>query len=265
MGRCLLCHAPHGSANEHMVVRPGAALCTGCHARKSPGMAAKHPGMNLAAVACSSCHDPHVQAKTAKGLLRPAQHLPFARRQCESCHTSRGSASLTAKGADLCLKCHETFRPVLARPVVHAPLRGEKACVACHDPHAGAAAPILAAKADQLCWRCHDRALVKGKQVHAALEQGCGSCHDPHASDHQRLLSRNVDDLCRTCHTDLSKHHHPTGGEGAKPDARTGDPLTCVSCHRPHAGDEVALLTHEPKRELCAQCHDPGVAPPPGK
>jgi len=59
-----------------MTVRSGAALCTGCHAPRSAGMAAKHTGMDLTAVRCSSCHDPHVQAKTAKGLLRPVPHAP---------------------------------------------------------------------------------------------------------------------------------------------------------------------------------------------
>jgi predicted CXXCH cytochrome family protein len=195
-------------------------------------------------------------------VLRPAQHVPFLRGECRSCHAAPGGGTLVAKGAALCLKCHEGVKAMLAQKVVHAPLTGERECLACHSPHAGAAAPVLVAAPEQLCWRCHDRSLVQGKVVHAALEQGCLTCHDPHSSDHAKLVKQDVNELCRTCHTDLAKHYHPTGGPDAKPDPRTGQPLSCVSCHRPHAGDVESLLIYEPKRELCIQCHDPNMGAP---
>jgi predicted CXXCH cytochrome family protein len=186
--------------------------------------------------------------------------MPFARGQCQSCHLSRGGASLAVKGPALCLKCHETFKPVLDRKLVHAPIQGERGCVACHNPHAGQEAELLPTQQDELCWRCHDRSLAKGKVAHAALEQGCNSCHDPHAADHKKLLSEDVDGLCRNCHADLSKHFHPTGN-GKAADPRTGQALDCVSCHRPHGSELEALLTHDPKRDLCVQCHDPNMMP----
>ena len=36
---------------------------------------------------------------------------------------------------------------------------------------------------------------------------------------------------------------------------------TCSGCHNPHASNLASLLTHEPKRELCIQCHDPEMFP----
>ena len=69
----------------------------------------------------------------------------------------------------------------------------------------------------------------------------------------------DVVELCHTCHNDMSKHFHPLSGRW---DPRTGEPLTCIGCRRPHASDQETLLTHEPKRELCLQCHDPNMAPP---
>jgi predicted CXXCH cytochrome family protein len=60
----------------------------------------------------------------------------------------------------------------------------------------------------------------------------------------------------------MSKHFHRVKG-GTDP--RTGEELNCTGCHRPHASDEVKLLSHEPKRELCLQCHDPTMAPKPKK
>jgi predicted CXXCH cytochrome family protein len=41
--------------------------------------------------------------------------------------------------------------------------------------------------------------------------------------------------------------------------------MRCTSCHSPHSSDIEGLLSHDPKRELCVQCHDPSMAPPPKK
>jgi predicted CXXCH cytochrome family protein len=100
--------------------------------------------------------------------------------------------------------------------------------------------------------------------VHKALENGCVTCHNPHSTDGPRLLNEaSIASLCQSCHTSLANHFHPTSS--AKPDPRTGQPMTCTSCHRPHAAPFKGLLTHEPERELCIQCHDPTMAPPPKK
>jgi predicted CXXCH cytochrome family protein len=56
----------------------------------------------------------------------------------------------------------------------------------------------------------------------------------------------------------MTKHFHKV--EGVK-DPRTGQALTCTGRHLPHSSDQPALLTHEPTRELCIQCHDPSMGP----
>jgi predicted CXXCH cytochrome family protein len=263
MGICLTCHAPHGSTNEGMLKREGAAMCAACHSYKKPQIAARHPSMDMAQVNCTSCHDPHVQGKGKKGLLLPYLHLPFVQGRCEACHVTRGAKATVARGADLCFKCHEPLRQKLERKYVHAPVRGERECLTCHGPHGGQAPNLLVrSSTDRLCFRCHDRRLVAGTVQHKALEGGCTTCHDPHATDEPNLLVKPEVELCRSCHTDLSKHYHPWSG---KTDPRTGGPLVCSSCHRPHGGDIEGLLQYEPKRELCIQCHDPNMAPPPRK
>ena len=258
MGMCLTCHASHGSSNAGMARREGAALCLTCHAAGKPSMVAKHPGMSLETVRCVSCHDPHVQRKGARGLFRPSQHLPFARGECRSCHTSTGAAATLVPGQELCFRCHEQGKAWMARATVHAALKSDRQCLACHEPHGGAARPLLRRDGDQLCFTCHEAKAFDGRVKHAALEQGCTACHDPHASEGPKLVEKDIPALCQTCHTDMSKHFHPTA-RGTDP--RSGGPLVCTSCHRPHASEENALLTHEPKRELCIECHDPTMAP----
>ena len=44
------------------------------------------------------------------------------------------------------------------------------------------------------------------------------------------------------------------------PPFESGD---CLVCHQPHASSQAALLT-APTGEVCGQCHDQPVTPPPG-
>jgi predicted CXXCH cytochrome family protein len=254
MGLCLTCHTSHGSEFDGMTRREGAALCGGCHSPEKPELTAKHPGMALAEVNCSSCHDPHSQQKGNKGLLGPALHYPFAQGVCESCHTRTGSSELVAHGSELCLTCHDSFSGVLKREHVHTPLQGGVECVACHNPHAGAAAPALRKAPDGLCFQCHDRRMMEGSVQHAAMESGCLACHSPHATEEVSLLKEKTETVCQNCHRDLTQHLHSTSSETAK-DPRTGERFTCTGCHRPHAAEREALLTHDPTRPLCVQCH----------
>jgi predicted CXXCH cytochrome family protein len=56
-----------------MARKGGAELCGSCHGRNSATLRQKHPGMNVQTADCLSCHDPHVQKKGARGLLRPGR------------------------------------------------------------------------------------------------------------------------------------------------------------------------------------------------
>jgi predicted CXXCH cytochrome family protein len=243
-----------------MTRRAGAQVCAPCHPLGDPKLAAKHSGIPIATASCVGCHDPHVQETDARGLVRSAQHAPFGRRQCASCHTTEGSAATFASVPDLCFKCHDQSRAWYSKPVVHAALKSKRSCLTCHGAHAGAERPVLAQREEQLCFSCHDRKILSGKHLHPAMENGCSTCHDPHASDEPHLLKKKTADLCKDCHEDTSQHLHAT--TSAKVERRTGTPLTCTGCHLPHSSDEKSLLVREPTRELCVQCHDPAIAPP---
>ncbi|HEU4725018.1 MAG TPA: cytochrome c3 family protein, partial [Candidatus Eisenbacteria bacterium] len=204
----------------------------------------------------------HVQAKGRKGLLLNSPHEPFARLECAKCHGTDKRGVPIAQGTALCFQCHETAKAWLAKPVVHQPLKTDRACLSCHGAHGGSAAPVLRREADKLCMSCHGNQLFKGKVRHAALDDGCASCHEPHAGTRPKLLKNDVNSLCQGCHDDLTKHAHRTSGGK---DPRTGQPLTCVGCHSPHTSDLPSLLPYEAKRELCLQCHDPTMTGPKGR
>jgi predicted CXXCH cytochrome family protein len=72
------------------------------------------------------------------------------------------------------------------------------------------------------------------------------------------MSGKTIEDVCRTCHGDMSKHFHKTTSTKLDP---SGRPLTCTSCHRPHAAEFQGLLIRDPKRDLCVTCHDPNMAP----
>ena len=236
-----------------MTRRQGAALCTACHDVKKLATVAGHAGMDVPNANCVSCHDPHAQPKGRHGLLLPAVHLPFARGDCTECHTARGRSTLKQTGAALCVTCHPSGA-WSTRKNKHAPLASERACLSCHGPHGGTAAPTLVASRETLCFDCHDRKQFEGRIVHAALKRGCTTCHDPHGSDGPGLLKeKEVATLCQKCHADLSKHFHRTTSDRPGPD---GKPMTCTSCHSPHAAEIDGLLLKDPKRDLCVQCHD---------
>ena len=258
-GWCFRCHASHGSNEPGMLKGPIGTVCSSCHDPDTPVMKTKHQGFAIAKADCVSCHDPHAQPVGKKGLLKPALHSPFARNQCSSCHGTEKTGAPAQPVAELCGTCHEPTKAWAKKAVIHAPLKTQDACVSCHAPHAGQARPALKLEGSKLCFTCHNRAMIEGKFTHKALDQGCATCHDPHATDASKLLTQDVDTLCRRCHMDMSKHFHPVSG---KKDPRTGDPLTCVGCHTPHSGEFEHLLTHEPKRELCLQCHDTTMKKP---
>jgi predicted CXXCH cytochrome family protein len=113
------------------------------------------------------------------------------------------------------------------------------------------------------CHECHGGTKFTRKYVHAAIDDGCDTCHDVHNRNILELSGPTVSELCASCHEEADTHAHPTGSEYNDP--RTGQPLTCVSCHEPHSSDYVFMLTHNLRKDFCVQCHSSGATEsPPG-
>ena len=240
------------------------AECTSCHAKIKKPTKSVHAALDGG---CETCH------QAVEGKAHPKE---------------KGSIKLTAKGAELCSSCHESFKG----KHVHAPVK-EGECVACHNPHASDAPKLLTSAIPELCVTCHADKAVDGKAVtqHEPFAAGdCTTCHVPHAGDGPGLLKAvkaatpapaaqakagatakaaapvaAVNALCFTCHEEegYATHpvaRHPTSG---KPDAsRPGKELSCVSCHDPHQSKHKRLFYRsDSTMAMCVECHGKGKKP----
>ncbi len=113
-----------------------------------------------------------------------------------------------------------------------------------------------AAAEDNCLTSCHDHDNIsKGAVVHPALQLGCQACHigiDASSKPHKitnnipKGLAAEPPDLCFNCHDKLEftkKNVHEPVAKGK-----------CLSCHNPHASDEMAMLKKKPA-DSCLECH----------
>ncbi len=257
-GKCSSCHETHASGNEHLLKRSPEKICRTCHSLTSKKMRAKHQEMQLKGAGCITCHDPHSMKAAGSKLIPPNRHAPMAEGDCSACHDVLEQGKFDNS---LCLECHDegdgAFSDV--HPGKQAKAQGSKAssCLACHSPHAGYENLLKRKEEISTCMQCHERKEFSRKFKHAALEQGCSVCHDLHKTNISELRSAKVIETCTSCHDDASRHVHPLGPEFKDP--RNGEPLTCLSCHKPHSSDHEYLLIFDYRRDLCVQCHAGGT------
>ncbi|MBK8229616.1 MAG: cytochrome c3 family protein [Candidatus Eisenbacteria bacterium] len=247
--RCDACHNPHGSNEPALLLKPMGELCASCHA-VTPALKEKHKGYPLNADACLSCHDPHA-SKELK-LMQASTHAPFAQGNCTACHNPAGG--LKATGQAQCTLCHSKVKEEMARPVKHPAMSDGEACLNCHSPHAGAGPSLMKSASEiTVCGECHDPAMFRGKSSHLDKTPNCAACHDPHGGENAKLLKASPEQVCLSCHESGEKHNHPLGADFKDP--RTDGPLTCLSCHNPHASQFDYMLTADRRRDLCVECH----------
>ncbi len=187
-------------------------------------------------------------------------HQPVKEEDCLACHVRRANIhpilvgeaktfQLTAEGAKLCDKCHDTLG---MKKNVHSPVRKGN-CLACHKAHGASGRFLLDVDEDQtaLCVRCHDKGKFSLKFIHGPVAIGtCTQCHDPHESPNPSLLTKQSRDLCLSCHADFAT---------AMSKASVSHPPVldkpCTSCHNPHSSATRQLLK-KPLPDLCFTCHD---------
>lgn len=246
--------------------------CLGCHPDKKEGKFV-HSAVGMG---CENCHQAASEnGKTTIALVATGKEL------CKMCHEDKvpdpQKVPLHSPAADNCTTCHSPHgsdnRAQLLLPTV-GKAESENLCLMCHSDIA--------------------EQLQKKKFMHKALEAGCTACHDPHFMARPNLLRAELNGLCLECHRQgmklpddlgqpmklfegkvelvasfLEGTHLVSGGEtdhpmAGHPQAKIEDPrekgklLTCLSCHRPHAGDgSVKRLVTEKKSSssLCMECH----------
>jgi predicted CXXCH cytochrome family protein len=247
MGACSVCHEPHASNHEGLLVAPAAEMCTNCHAATETQISSQRVVHAPARDNCQTCHDPH------------ASDFPMMLRD---------------EPQRLCLSCHETVRhTVETANTQHAAVTTDRQCMNCHDPHASDHPRVLLTDMKSLCLECHDRVLdtddggtisdIKavidgGTNLHGPVAQSnCAGCHQIHGGDHFRMLVREYPAefyapfeeesyaLCFSCH---EKQLVLDARTTALTDFRNGDQnlhflhvnrdkkgRTCRACHETHA------------------------------
>ncbi len=252
-GDCSSCHAAHGSNGEHLLSASPPELCLSCH-DVDQAFRAKHAQPGIERSNCATCHDPH--ASPVAGLLRANQHAPFASGKCDACHTA-GADPFAISGTvkQLCNRCHGQIGGG-DQVAYHHNLDDESSCLNCHNPHASNASQLLLTEQLDLCMTCHfnQPELKKPKKDYITHDgQECSTCHQPHGADNANYLITAGVDLCNECHSGAHKSSHPIGENVI--DQRTGQTMTCLSCHQLHGPDFDKYLPLDPTMDLCLQCH----------
>ncbi len=243
-GACLACHWPHQSANPQLLKSKPDKLCLSCH--KGDTVRQAHPNFPEEPNDCLSCHNPHGSSRRA--LVRDVLHEPY-QKSCAECH-GRGRMS-----AETCLRCHEEIREEIL--ALHSHLLDQEGCgcTTCHSPHAGDTGSLLKGKQKQICRSCHEDTFNRYQDrlyIHQEVSD-CKECHDVHGSNYLAMLKEGGNNSCIRCHETQGKFTHPVGEKVLDP--RTGQIVTCVSCHQPMGTDFRDNLKLSGEKDLCIQCH----------
>jgi predicted CXXCH cytochrome family protein len=245
-GQCSSCHEAHRADQPYLLVKEPKALCLSCHPLQA--VRQKHPNYPAELDNCGSCHSPH--GSDRRGLVRNVLHQPFAS-GCKDCHSGRGAAVTV----DTCLECHPKVGEQMASSHNHLVGYGKNSCIACHSPHAGDKPRLLKGKERYVCGTCHEatfRRFESSRHKHTAAES-CMDCHAPHGSNHPAMARGPVNTVCISCHKKHDQFTHPIGENVFDP--RTGQMMTCASCHTSKGTDHQNHLRFSGTRDLCVQCH----------
>jgi predicted CXXCH cytochrome family protein len=74
-----------------------------------------------------------------------------------------------------------------------------------------------------------------------------------HGSNHPAMFKGPINSVCIACHTTHETFTHPIGETVYDP--RTGQMMTCSSCHTTKGTEHENHLKFAGTRDLCVQCH----------
>jgi predicted CXXCH cytochrome family protein len=245
-GQCSTCHQPHQSPYANLLTKAPEALCLGCHSLNT--LQQKHPNYPEKLVNCGSCHNPH--GSDRNGLIRNILHEPYAE-GCGDCHTGKG----VPVTIDTCLECHPEVGEKMASSHNHLVRYKDNGCVACHSPHAGDDKRLMKGKERHVCGTCHEATFKRHEtaKFNHSMTDACNNCHAPHGSNHPAMTKAPMNTVCKECHAEHTEFSHPIGDDVFDP--RTGQVMTCASCHASKGTNYDYHTRYDRKEELCLQCH----------
>jgi predicted CXXCH cytochrome family protein len=174
---------------------------------------------------------------------------------CTSCHDGLPSADSGASMNADCNVCHKAMSS--GATYLHGPAE-MKECASCHTWSADSRSVSTSKDVPALCFDCHadKQAQVDSSAVQHPVAGECLTCHSPHGSEQPHVVKTDVYTLCTGCHEE-QKANHPVGRHPMRfAVLRTGDEISCVSCHNPHGSPNEGLLrVPGGKMEICGECH----------
>ncbi len=252
---CLECHDPHQSDSPKLMAKfVHAPLqgngCDTCHAPAKDGkVVLTQPD---AKTLCVTCHDDKAKLiETAK-----VPH-PGAAGDCTDCHSPHASNQPGLPKTDavsICLGCHSDIDDLRKKSVHHQPAFAQ-GCATCHTPHGGDNDHLLRAKGNALCLECH------------------GPDSVPQKDEAEHLLTifngtvRLPDDYYQKNKVAILPLRfglgHPVEGHPVSDvmdptnQSKVKTPLSCLSCHQPHASAQADLLIKDQANNMafCDTCH----------
>ncbi|MGA1795625.1 MAG: cytochrome c3 family protein [bacterium] len=257
-GNCAICHKAHSASTPFLLHQSSPKLCLGCHPVNT-GLISAHPGMQIAAVDCLLCHNPH--SSGGRRLVLNYLHDPFEKRDCKACHPiSSGRIKPAAGDAKACFACHKDARERFKAKKRSHIVSGQGECIFCHNPHGAERKNLVRRRDKDLCIACHQEMgerlskVRKGLRRHPEVLAGnCSTCHDAHASNEKKFLRDAPLAVCTACHKRQQVACHPVGDKAVDPRSMT--PIDCITCHNPMEAEFPQIMRLEGSKELCNQCH----------
>lgn len=140
-GSCIICHASHGSENEHMLNLPEDMLCFECHSDVEKQVNALVVHKPFLEGKCGGCHDPH--STNNEWILKQKSETV-----CMSCHDPEGD-----------LKTHAHPFDVAPKRKLQDHLRltsdGRLECLTCHNAHSSDQTHMVKSESHVICLGCH--------------------------------------------------------------------------------------------------------------
>jgi len=252
---CMECHDPHQSDSPKLMAKFQHAPfqgngCETCHAPAKEGkVVLTQPD---AKSLCVTCHDD--KAKLIDSAKVPH---PGAMGDCTDCHSPHASKQPGLPKTDavsICLGCHSDIDDLRKKSVHHQPAF-EQGCSTCHTPHGGNNDHLLRAKGNALCLECHGPDSVPQRDdANHLLTIFNGEVRLP--EDYYK--KNKVAILPLRFGLGHPVEYHPVSDVMDPTDqSKVKTPLSCLSCHQPHASAQSDLLVKDQANNMafCDNCH----------